>query len=71
MFNPDDVLCDWFQQYLKNFGYLRPSSEEVISEESISEAITRFQSFAGINVTGDKRSCLGYVANRDIFIVQL
>ncbi|XP_044743509.1 matrix metalloproteinase-19 isoform X2 [Chrysoperla carnea] len=44
--------------YLSQFGYLNPalrnpSSGSILSEESWTKAIAEFQSFAGLNVTGE------------------
>ncbi|XP_011311133.1 matrix metalloproteinase-14 isoform X2 [Fopius arisanus] len=42
-------------RYLSQFGYLppsNPSSSQIITKETMSKAITDFQSFAGLNVTG-------------------
>lgn len=42
--------------YLSQFGYLQPmnpTSGGIISEETLSKAISEFQAFAGLNITGD------------------
>ncbi|XP_048514142.1 matrix metalloproteinase-14 isoform X3 [Athalia rosae] len=44
------------KRYLSQFGYLppvNPASGGIISEETMSKAISEFQSFAGINITGN------------------
>lgn len=44
------------QRYLSQFGYLppvNPTSGGIISEHTMSKAISDFQSFAGLNVTGN------------------
>lgn len=43
------------QNYLSQFGYLQPmnpTSGGIISEETLSKAISEFQAFAGLNITG-------------------
>ncbi|XP_063993131.1 matrix metalloproteinase-14 isoform X3 [Diachasmimorpha longicaudata] len=42
-------------RYLSQFGYLPPSnptSSNIITKDTMSKAITEFQSFAGLNITG-------------------
>ncbi|XP_054013663.1 matrix metalloproteinase-14 isoform X4 [Hylaeus anthracinus] len=42
--------------YLSQFGYLQPinpTSGGIISQDTLSKAIAEFQSFAGLNITGD------------------
>ncbi|KAG7205854.1 hypothetical protein KM043_007789 [Ampulex compressa] len=42
--------------YLSQFGYLapgNPTSSNIISESTMRDAITEFQAFAGLNVTGE------------------
>ncbi|KZC09460.1 Matrix metalloproteinase-14 [Dufourea novaeangliae] len=42
--------------YLSQFGYLQPinpTSGGIISKDALSKAIAEFQSFAGLNITGD------------------
>lgn len=46
-----------FQIYLSQYGYLSPSVKNpamshLMSEESVSKAISEFQSFVGLNITG-------------------
>lgn len=44
--------------YLSQFGYLSPTvrnpqSGHIVSEDTLTKAIQEFQSFAGLNVTGE------------------
>ncbi|XP_003491150.1 matrix metalloproteinase-14 isoform X1 [Bombus vosnesenskii] len=42
--------------YLSQFGYLQPinpTSGGIISQDTLSKAISEFQAFAGLNITGD------------------
>jgi len=46
------------QMYLSQFGYLSPSmknpnSGHIMSEETMARALMDFQSFAGLNLTGE------------------
>lgn len=50
------------QIYLSQFGYLppstrNPSSGNLIDEETWTNAIKEFQSFAGVNITGESNKC--------------
>ncbi|XP_012278476.1 matrix metalloproteinase-14 isoform X2 [Orussus abietinus] len=52
---PSVVSDTGAMRYLSQFGYLppaNPTSGGIISEETMVRAITEFQSFAGLNVTG-------------------
>lgn len=53
--SPPEVSETGAMRYLSQFGYLppvNPTSGGIISEEAMSRAISEFQSFAGINITG-------------------
>ncbi|KAK1126643.1 hypothetical protein K0M31_004270, partial [Melipona bicolor] len=42
--------------YLSQFGYLQPinpTSGGIISQDTLSKAISEFQAFAGLNITGE------------------
>ncbi|KAL2735939.1 matrix metalloproteinase-14 isoform X1 [Vespula squamosa] len=51
------------QRYLSQYGYLpsvNPANGGIISEESLSQAISEFQSLAGINITGSMNDETAY-----------
>ncbi|KAI4487929.1 hypothetical protein M0802_011691 [Mischocyttarus mexicanus] len=57
------VLFFALQRYLSQYGYLpsvNPENGGIISEESMSQAISEFQSLAGINITGSMNEETSY-----------
>lgn len=58
------------QNYLSQFGYLQPinpTSGGIISQDTLSKAISEFQAFAGLNITGE--SCIPIVYKVFIYVV--
>lgn len=61
----------YFQRYLSQFGYLppaNPTSGGFITEDTMSKAISEFQSFAGLNVTGKITLLLMFPCSSFFFI---
>lgn len=67
----------YFQMYLAQYGYLspsvrNPSSGHIMDESSWKRAIAEFQSFAGLNATGNYTkhfNILKKITNISLFII--